>query len=55
MADFLSECFHRSRRPGIVQAFMTGTTAKFEADKEALYSLCYKSACTVLVRYGSAC
>jgi hypothetical protein len=43
MADFLGECFRRSRRLGIVQQFMATTNAKYEEDQMILYNLCSKS------------
>ncbi|KAK0214536.1 fatty acid hydroxylase [Armillaria fumosa] len=32
MMDFLKECNHRANRPSIIQAFMTNTNDKYEAD-----------------------
>ncbi|KAF9263923.1 bifunctional P-450/NADPH-P450 reductase [Marasmius fiardii PR-910] len=42
MVDFLKECFQRSQRPAIVQAFMSGTNAKFEGDIKYMEDLAFK-------------
>ncbi|KAK0200256.1 fatty acid hydroxylase [Desarmillaria ectypa] len=36
MMDFLMECNHRANRPGFIQAFMTNTNDKYEADIKIL-------------------
>ncbi|TFK52531.1 bifunctional P-450/NADPH-P450 reductase [Heliocybe sulcata] len=36
MTDFLKECNARANRPSIVQALMTSTTAKWEADRKLM-------------------
>ncbi|PBK66502.1 bifunctional P-450/NADPH-P450 reductase [Armillaria solidipes] len=36
MMDFLTECNHRANRPSIIQAFMTNTNDKYEADIKIL-------------------
>ncbi|KAK0471086.1 fatty acid hydroxylase [Armillaria novae-zelandiae] len=36
MMDFLKECNHRANRPSIIQAFMTNTNDKYEADIKIL-------------------
>ncbi|KAG7093355.1 hypothetical protein E1B28_007036 [Marasmius oreades] len=42
MVDFLKECFHRSNRPYIVQALMTGSNAKFEGDIKFMEEIAHK-------------
>ncbi|KAH8818614.1 fatty acid hydroxylase [Flagelloscypha sp. PMI_526] len=42
MGDFLTEAGSRSRRPGIVSAMMTGTTAKWFQDKDFMVGLAAK-------------
>ncbi|KAJ6537331.1 fatty acid hydroxylase [Mycena sp. CBHHK59/15] len=39
MADFLTECGLRSKRPRVLQAMMTGTTAKYEQDIKKMKDL----------------
>ena len=43
MIDFLVEGGRRSIRPGIVQAMMTGTNAKYDADINTLNTLVEES------------
>jgi hypothetical protein len=43
MGDFLTECFHRIRRPKIVSALMRNTTARWNADADRMIALCHES------------
>jgi cytochrome P450 / NADPH-cytochrome P450 reductase len=43
MTDFLKECFARSNRPTVVQALMTGATAKYLEDIKYMTDLANKS------------
>jgi cytochrome P450 / NADPH-cytochrome P450 reductase len=43
MTDFLKECFARSSRPTVVQALMTGATAKYAEDMKFMTDLANKS------------
>jgi cytochrome P450/NADPH-cytochrome P450 reductase len=36
MGDFLKECSHRTKRPSIVQALMSGTNAQYAADMKLM-------------------
>ncbi|ESK91468.1 cytochrome p450 [Moniliophthora roreri MCA 2997] len=42
MVDFLKECFSRTQRPSIVQALMSGTNAKWEADVQFMTDIADK-------------
>jgi len=43
MVDFLKESGLRAERPSIVQAFMPGASAKYEADIKAMKDLANRS------------
>jgi cytochrome P450 / NADPH-cytochrome P450 reductase len=43
MVDFLTESSLRARRPGIVQAFMKGSQAKWEQDIKTMAELADRS------------
>ena len=49
MADFLLESGRRANRASLVQAMMTGTNAKYEADMKTMNELVDESACTSCV------
>ena len=45
MGEFLLESGRRANRPSLVQAIMTGTNAKYEADMASMGELVTESAC----------
>ncbi len=36
MAEFLKECYYRTKRPGLVQSWMKSTNAKYENDMKVM-------------------
>lgn len=52
MTEFLLESGMRARRPGLMQAMMSGTNAKYEADIKTMSELVHESENSVSSRFS---